>query len=874
MQGKTTVDDNSVTPSQHVRLEHPPPQHAPPAKRARLGGSGGMKEIPLELMETILRYLSREDAKSMRCLCKDIERKVSPTFFRSIVVPFNSELQDMVHRDAGALKGICHGKGKGTTSDDIFRITYQPRLPWFDREPGKDDTFRGHGYKVFQGFGEHIRNFGMSFEVTADDLRKPPTKQILDDHVGYHGDYCWPPADYRRFEQLESLEKTADDSHLRDAMRNLKNVQALGLSLNNGCGYLASAPTHDFRPSIFGAVFPPAGVDTSDWSHSSTAGVIPWEDDLDSDSGSDTDFAAFLREEAIVPPNFNFRDDFVFPRGRAARRRVFNRLNYHEQRIPFALPMEEQLRLVFTAQMLDPPFRVESTRMIEQSQPGAVAHSLFQRLRTQYSAVTARRMDRVALERLIMSLGGQHDRLWQGLVFRAMSILGWRGDWQYPGVDFVGRITRHLDAIGQDDHVAAFVRNRQGDADALRQLARGNNTQPEPAQEERTLLGPVDFSQNQREWLLEADWAQRAFLQSYMLSIIDNAGIFSHVSYFNFACVSSTFVQALCRDDFWEALPGLNKLALYVLPECRHIERTDVRVLSNSLHPSWACDEVFRLLNDHIGKISNITTLEIGWERSAEDHNAAEIYRRFLPAPITQLANAFASSPSTVRLPHVRNLTLANCYMSPSSLKTLIRDLQECKLRTVTLSRACLMARSRIRTLNYRPPFNNAAREALGLSYRDGSWAVVINDISPSLIVPGLESDDSKLGLPRKLNKLEFKACAYAMSKASQQAQQGPDPRAGGLWSTWHAQQAVLGQFGVIGGQDPNAAETDEDGVAMGTDPHLAELVVDVGSKETLSLVHDYGFQVIDSHAGDPTDQQARWIIGDEAKFSGVLSRN
>lgn len=63
-------------------------------------------DLPIELVDSILTYIASDDAKSLRCVSKSFERKVSPSFFRSVVIPFNSELRDMVQRDLKP-EGVC-----------------------------------------------------------------------------------------------------------------------------------------------------------------------------------------------------------------------------------------------------------------------------------------------------------------------------------------------------------------------------------------------------------------------------------------------------------------------------------------------------------------------------------------------------------------------------------------------------------------------------------------------------------------------------------------------------------------------------------------------------------------------------------------------
>lgn len=117
--------------------------------------------MPVELFEAITRNLSRDDIKNMRLVSREFEKGVSNSLFKTVVVPFNTELYDMIELGGSANRDV---KGKGKAED------VESKLHWKNaKEDNEDKLYKGHGLRVFQGFGSHIRKFGMSFEVKEGD---------------------------------------------------------------------------------------------------------------------------------------------------------------------------------------------------------------------------------------------------------------------------------------------------------------------------------------------------------------------------------------------------------------------------------------------------------------------------------------------------------------------------------------------------------------------------------------------------------------------------------------------------------------------------------------------------------------------------------
>src|SRR6185295_2643216 len=80
---------------------------------------------------------------------------------------------------------------------------------------------------------------------------------------------------------------------------------------------------------------------------------------------------------------------------------------------------------------------------------------------------------------------------------------------------------------------------------------------------------PANLTKAQKEWLLETEWAQRAFMSSYMLAVIDNPMTFCNVHTLNISQLSDRYIGLLSRHDFWNALPNLANVVLKIIPGWR-----------------------------------------------------------------------------------------------------------------------------------------------------------------------------------------------------------------------------------------------------------------------------------------------------------------
>ncbi|KAK5138526.1 hypothetical protein LTR08_000114 [Meristemomyces frigidus] len=516
--------------------------------------------LPKEMFDLVTSYLGRDDIASMRLVNHEFETNVSSELFRTSVVPFNTELYDMIDDEAKtkirppARKIMRNDKGKGRATDAFESDADRDAvLYWQNAREDKDGkVYKGHGLKVFQGFGPHIKRFGMSFEVSESQLACLPAKKELDHVESYHGSYTWPPSHYTRFANLAGLEHTADDtSRMKSAFENLSSVQELGLSIDSGLGWLSgldkSVRAHVFeRPSqIFGG------------SHN-----VP-----DCHAQSTSRFWDAI--SAAQASNLH---------GHNAKEIT---LGYHE------------------------------------------------------------------LDKKPDSLGGLEGTAYS------------------------------------DTKLWSTVESKQalprGVAD-LKDSQRFGVVFTTPAQIDGSMVfevHPCDIRKEQKEWLLETEWAQRAFLESYMLAIVDNPSVFGKVTTLKIAKLSSGLLPMISREHFWDALPSLRDVTLHVSPDWRSVAKDDAGIAEMARKdPSEAVWLFHTLLEERLSTNDTIKRLNIGWVGGGE--HADGLFARntsILPAPICRLDHTTANNDSYgMVFSHLEHLTLTNCWITPPALEGIVKS--------------------------------------------------------------------------------------------------------------------------------------------------------------------------------------------------------
>lgn len=545
------------------------------------------KVLPLEIFDLITEHLAREDIKNMRLVNRELESKVSASLFRTCVVPFNTELYDMIDDEAKTkiqppslkVKSQSKGKGRATESDGFAANAEPVPLPWQNAKEDKEGkVYKGHGLKVFQGFGPHIKRFGMSFEVSESQLSQPLAKKELNYVDSYHSSYFWPPPGYTRFAGLAGLEHIADEtSRMKSAFEKLSVVQELGLSVDSGLGWLSgldkSVRAHVFeRPT---AVF---GRSSDVPEHQAQVAAEFW--------------AALQASQASFPSGLNAKEVTLACR-----------------------------ELTATSAELD-------------------------------------------------GLKGTHyadTEFW-------------------PSVDSA-KAMPHGAAKMIDNHLRVLYTTTAA------------MTQSTTALHARAAVVPSNLRKEQKEWLLETEWAQRAFLESYMLAVVDNPAVFGKVTVLNIAKFSSGFLPLIENEPFWEALPALRDLTLHVSPDWRSVAKDDAGFAElTHQSPSWAVTLFYGILKRRLSKNETITKLNIGWVVGGE--HAEGIFARntsILPAPITprDYSTANTQHPYSLVFDYVEHLTLANCWLTPPVLEGLVKNHADKALTKLTLDSVSLTAHPR-----------------------------------------------------------------------------------------------------------------------------------------------------------------------------------
>ena len=318
-------------------------------------------------------------------------------------------------------------------------------------------------------------------------------------------------------------------------------------------------------------------------------------------------------------------------------------------------------------------------------------------------------------------------------------------------------------------------------------------------------LVPNNLTPAQKEWLLETEWAQRAFLSSYCMALSDNSHTFQHVHSFTVARLSSRYLSALQREDFWGALPNLNALTINVSPDWRSIIKAESGVVeAPDIRPSGAATQFHKLLVTCIAVIPRIKKLSLGYYGGGE--HQVGIFgrnRHILPAPLTDFSDHLAATSinaDILVLPFVEHLTLTNCWITPPSLKTFVAQMRTAKLRTLTLDSVSLTAHSGVANNVEPDPVENGVLRvpdgpprrfgdpALGdlfdqrgsapdprsdgfgwmvESCRIGSWGNVIDAITPGPTIQLLRyayqhlHDVPDFRDPGPLERINFVSCGY-----------------------------------------------------------------------------------------------------------------
>ena len=170
------------------------------------------QKFPMEIVDKITRYLTRRDVENMRLVCSDFERKTS-SLFRSVVVPFTSDIFNMLHNRDILENSLIAGNGQNDSLEsssppDYNNYPYGPQVSsgrqpaltnypskgkeraaaWVEtteeQGPRRDTKWKGQsldsrarraarlgprsakelGMQVFSGWGSHVVQFALAFD--------------------------------------------------------------------------------------------------------------------------------------------------------------------------------------------------------------------------------------------------------------------------------------------------------------------------------------------------------------------------------------------------------------------------------------------------------------------------------------------------------------------------------------------------------------------------------------------------------------------------------------------------------------------------------------------------------------------------------------
>ncbi|KAN0114850.1 hypothetical protein V8E51_004394 [Hyaloscypha variabilis] len=215
------------------------------------------------------------------------------------------------------------------------------------------------------------------------------------------------------------------------------------------------------------------------------------------------------------------------------------------------------------------------------------------------------------------------------------------------------------------------------------------------AKAENIPLKPNDLTNAQREMLLEMEWAQEAFMQSYVIAVIDNKKTFENIQSLNLARLPSRHLAILRREDFWESLPNVGKLSLGIIPDWRKVVKEETSwVQDTRIAPSLSIAGVYRLLCDQISERMNIKDLHFEWLCGGEyDVGLFARNQHVMAAPLVSeavhMVNRAHEHP-LLTLPHIQHLSLKNCWISPHIMLKFMLSLKQSALQSVTLDSVSL----------------------------------------------------------------------------------------------------------------------------------------------------------------------------------------
>ena len=528
---------------------------------------------------------------------------------------------------------------------EIYGIAPEPTSSGLQND-GTDDMLQGalmlqdKGMRVFQGYGGRILKFAMSFELDLVKLAHPPIKSDQEVLVSFWGAYRWPFQKYNRYTQLEGLEQTADETRtMSKALRFICSADELGLSIDSGLGWLSGPDTNTSvmdrgdKVKVFG---------TSRFASEPKPMPQPKEK------------KPFKRAYGIA--------------SMAARR---SHHNAYERILQETNPRLQGPRTA-DGNLVD----------VEGPQMEGFQH--------EFTSALGLSSSMTELERLESS---------EGLaVLRRRTLLSPMNSFT-PDFEDVAPAPELPDQILQDTRPFPYIEwsDEEEEEEETAASTPGRTIPKSTPVKETYPLKPNDLTSAQREMLLEIEWAQRAFMQSYAIAVIDNPDTFQNIKTFTIARLPNRFLPILNREDFWDSLPALESLSLAVIPDWREVVKLPTSYVQDiRLSPSKSVSAAYQFLSNQIARRENITTVHFEWLCGGEE--APGIFARnhlILAAPVVPEAVGMVDRtklPLVLSMPHVTKLSLKNCWFSPHVLKLFCLTFKHSRLTRITLDSVSLTA--------------------------------------------------------------------------------------------------------------------------------------------------------------------------------------
>ncbi|TGO41281.1 hypothetical protein BHYA_0024g00600 [Botrytis hyacinthi] len=559
---------------------------------------------------------------------------------------FNLIIMNLPRSTIHSMRLVNH-EFEANVSEYLFKyvvVPFRPEIYGISSEPSTSHSsilLQDKGMRIFQGFGRHIRHFAMSFEVDIAKLTKPPIKHNHDTITTFWGSYKWPFQEYNRYAQLEGLEQKADETRtMTKAFQFIVAAEELGLSIDGGLGWLAGPDVNHKviqrgeKPAVFGSTrFEPEPEPKQN-----------------------------VRPNQIIPP---FRTELLNDT-RSLLQRVFQESGFGSDQIN---------------QSLD--------------------HSLFDggpaNARTQVRPVgvpNAPSIPYADFEEGIARILGNHFGTANPAV--GNPAVGDEEEEEEDDDDETLNAEDRLSTDGEGEGDGQSEGNVSNDAPGRPRFngAPGRKRKLAPKCHG---LKPNELTGAQKEMLLELEWAQRAFMQTFTIAVIDSPVTFSGVKKLTIARLPNRHLPNLVRDDFWNSLPNLLELSLGIIPDWRELVKLPTSWVQDiKLRPSKAVIGVFQLLSKQISRRQKIESLHFEWVGGGE--YAPGIFCRnqhILAAPIVSDSMSMVSrkgEKEVLSLPYIKNLSLKNCWLSPHVFMCFVKDLKQCSLQSLTLDSVSLTA--------------------------------------------------------------------------------------------------------------------------------------------------------------------------------------